>query len=86
MSVGYLAQAIVLPVFHTLQILEKQTLAATWQVGRLLSVVTTFILASRFDIDAPTTIFCYSAVQAVSCLVLLALMAKSIEKLQEVAV
>jgi O-antigen/teichoic acid export membrane protein len=86
MSIGYLAQAIVLPVFHTLQILEKQTLAATWQVGRLLSVVTTFTLASRFDIDAPTTIYCYSTVQAVSCLVLLALMAKSIEKLQEVAV
>jgi len=84
MSIGYLAQAIVLPVFHTLQILEKQTLAATWQVGRLLSVVTTFALASRFDIDAPTTIFCYSAVQAISCLVLLALMARSIEKQQEV--
>jgi O-antigen/teichoic acid export membrane protein len=83
MSLGYLAQAIVLPVFHTLQLLEKQTVAAGWQIGRLLSVVTTFTLASHFDIDAAATIFCYSAVQAVACLALLALMAKSIETLQE---
>ncbi len=84
MSVGYLAQAIVLPVFHTLQLLEKQTLAAGWQLGRLLLVAATFTTASQLDLSAPVTIFCYSAVQATACVVLLLLMARSIEKLQQV--
>ncbi|MBV8651015.1 MAG: oligosaccharide flippase family protein [Alphaproteobacteria bacterium] len=84
MSLGYLAQAIVLPVFHTLQILEKQTLAAAWQLSRLLLVAATFLAASRFNIEAPLAIFGYSVVQALSCGVLLVLMAQSIEKLQQV--
>ena len=84
MSVGYLAQAIVLPVFHTLQLIEKQTVAACWQLGRLLTVVATFTTASRLDLSAPMTIFCYSAVQAACCVALLVLMAKSIDKLQRV--
>jgi O-antigen/teichoic acid export membrane protein len=82
MSLGYLAQAIVLPVFHTLQILEKQTIAAAWQLGRLVLVVITFALAITFDLSAATTIFCYSATQAISCTILLALMAKAIQRLQ----
>ncbi len=85
MSLGYLAQAIVLPVFHTLQLLEKQTLAAGWQLSRLVLVLTTFATASEFDLSPPTTIFCYSAVQAVCSVALLGLMAKSIQKLQTVA-
>jgi O-antigen/teichoic acid export membrane protein len=84
MSIGYLAQAIVLPVFHTLQLLEKQTIAAGWQLGRLLSVVATFSIASYLNLSAPLTILCYSAVQALCCVALLVLMAKSIEKLQQV--
>jgi O-antigen/teichoic acid export membrane protein len=82
MSLAYLAQAIVLPVFHTLQILEKQTLAAGWEIGRLSLVVIAFGLSASFDMGAPWTIFCYSAAQALSCIILLALMAKSIERLQ----
>jgi O-antigen/teichoic acid export membrane protein len=83
MSVGYLAQAIVLPVFHTLQILEKQALAAVWQVGRLLLVLTTFTVAKEYDVAPTITVFSYSAVQAVACLVLLLLMTISIQKLQK---
>jgi O-antigen/teichoic acid export membrane protein len=82
MSLAYFAQAIVLPVIHTLQILERQTLAAGWEIGRLLLVVTTFGLGTSFDVSAPSTIFCYSAAQAFSCIILLALMAKSIQRLQ----
>ena len=82
MSLAYLAQAIVLPVFHTLQILEKQTIAAGWQVGRLLLVLITFFLSITFDLSAAATIFCYSAAQALTCTILLALMAKSIQRLQ----
>lgn len=83
MSVGYLAQAVVLPVFHTLQILEKQVLAAGWQIGRLILVATTFTLARRYDIPSTTTVFIYSVVQAVSCVALLLLMTVSIQKLQK---
>jgi O-antigen/teichoic acid export membrane protein len=82
MSLAYLAQAIVLPVFHTLQILERQTLAAGWEFGRLSLVVIAFGLSTSFDVGAPWTIFCYSAAQAFSCTILLALMAKSIQRLQ----
>jgi O-antigen/teichoic acid export membrane protein len=82
MSLAYLTQAIVLPVFHTLQILEKQTIAAGWQVGRLLLVLITFFLSITFDLSAAATIFCYSAAQALTCTILLALMAKSIQRLQ----
>lgn len=82
MSVAYLAQAVVLPVFHTLQILEKQATAAAWQVGRLLLVVTIFGVSAHFDVSAPWAIFCYSAGQAFSCMVLMALMGRSIQRLQ----
>ncbi|MDB5395744.1 MAG: hypothetical protein JWM91_3250 [Rhodospirillales bacterium] len=82
MSLGYLVQAVVLPVFHTLQLLEKQTLAAVWQVGRLILVIVTFIATARLGVSAPWTIFWYSVVQAVTCGALLFLMARSIEKLQ----
>jgi O-antigen/teichoic acid export membrane protein len=84
MSVGYLAQAIVLPVFHTLQILEKQVLAAVWQISRLVVVVTIFSLAKHLGVAPPITIAAYSAVQAMCCCVLLLLMMKSIQKLQKV--
>jgi O-antigen/teichoic acid export membrane protein len=82
MSLAYLTQAIVLPVFHTLQILERQTVAAIWQLGRLALVVLMFFLSTTFELSAPATIFCYSATQALSCTILLALMAKSIQRLQ----
>lgn len=82
MSIGYLIQAVVLPVFHTLQIMEKQALAAAWQTGRLVSVVSGFALCSYYGVSAPWTIFCYSATQALACLVLFALIAKSIKSIQ----
>ncbi len=82
MSLGYLAQAVVLPVFHTLQILERQALAATWQLTRLGLVAVLFVLPARFGFSAPVTIFCYSVAQAVSCALLLVIMARSIQSLQ----
>jgi O-antigen/teichoic acid export membrane protein len=81
-SLGYLAQAAVLPVFHTLQLLEKQTMAAAWQLGRLLLIVATIGFAVHEHFSAPWTIFCYSAAQVVCCAVLFGLMAWSIERLQ----
>ncbi|PKU23234.1 lipopolysaccharide biosynthesis protein [Telmatospirillum siberiense] len=83
MSLGYLAQALVQPVFHTLQILEKQILAAGWQIGRLIFTVGVFEAGARlYGFDAPWVIAGYSAAQALCCLVLLALMARSIRQLK----
>ncbi|MDR3434982.1 oligosaccharide flippase family protein [Telmatospirillum sp.] len=84
MSLGYLALAIVQPVFHTLQILEKQSLAAAWQIGRLLLTAGTFELGAALGYDAPWVIAGYGAAQAVACIVLLLLMAHSIQQLQKV--
>jgi O-antigen/teichoic acid export membrane protein len=83
MSLGYLSQAIVLPVFHTLQILEKQALAAGWQIARLVLVAATFFAAWAFKLEAPVAILGYSVAQAICCGALLVLMTKSIDKLQE---
>lgn len=82
MSLAYLAQAMVLPVFHTLQILEKQSMAAAWQIGRLTLIVTTLGLSAHFDIPAPWAIFCYSTAQALACTILFMLMASSIHRLE----
>jgi hypothetical protein len=81
-SLGYFAQAVVLPVFHTLQLLEKQALAAAWQLGRLLLIVGIICLAVHENVSAPWTIFWYSAGQALCCAVLFGLMALSVERLQ----
>jgi O-antigen/teichoic acid export membrane protein len=81
-SLTYLAQAAVLPVFHTLQILEKQKMAAAWQIGRLILTVGAFFGAKALGFTAPMVIATYSAAQAVACVALLLMMAHSIQQVQ----
>ena len=81
-SIAYLAQAVVLPVFHTLQLLERQRLAAGWQIGRLILTVGIFSTGVALDFPAPAVIAAYSAGQAVACAILLVLMARSINQIQ----
>lgn len=83
-SIAYLAQAVVLPVFHTLQLLEQQRMAAAWQIGRLILTVGIFSAGVALDFSAPAVIAAYSVGQAVACAVLLALMARSINQIQQV--
>ncbi len=78
----YLAQAIVLPVFHTLQLLERQRMAAAWQIGRLVLTVGVFSAGVALDFSAPAVIAAYSAAQAVACAVFLVMMARSIQQVQ----
>jgi O-antigen/teichoic acid export membrane protein len=85
MSIGYLAQLVVMPVFHTLQLLEKQTLAAAWQLGRLILILGVFTASIHFGLRAPWAIFCYSVAQALSSATLFALMALAIRRLQRVS-
>ncbi|TAL00955.1 MAG: hypothetical protein EPO08_11880 [Rhodospirillaceae bacterium] len=81
MSLGYLAQAIVLPVFHTLQLLERQVTAATWQISRVVLTVAIFALGAHFGVKAPWVIFSYSVLHAAACGILLLLMESAIKKL-----
>lgn len=81
-SLTYFAQAAVLPVFHTLQILEKQSLAAGWQIGRLILTVGVFFGAIALGLSAPLVIAAYSVAQAIACVVLLLMMAHSIQQVQ----
>lgn len=81
-SLTYLAQAAIMPVFHTLQILEKQKMAAAWQIGRLIVTVGAFFGAIALGLPAPWVIAAYSAAQAVACVVLLLMMAHSIQQVQ----
>ncbi len=81
-SGAYLAQAVVLPVFHTLQLLERQRMAAAWQVGRLVLTVGVFATGVALDYSAPAVIAAYSAAQAVACAVFLVMMARSIQQVQ----
>lgn len=83
-SLAYLAQASILPVLHTLQILERQKLAAAWQLGRLVMVGAVFAAAITWEVPARWTIFAYSGAQAVCSLALFVLMAISIERLKQV--
>lgn len=80
MSIGYLAQAVVQPVFHTLQILEKQGLAAGWQIGRLLLTVTVFTVAAGLGLEPYWVITGYSAAQGLCCVALLLLMVRAIDQ------
>jgi O-antigen/teichoic acid export membrane protein len=81
-SLAYLAQAVVLPVFHTLQLLERQRMAAVWQIGRLILTVAVFAAGVALDFPAPAVIAAYSVAQAVACAVFLAMMARSIQQIQ----
>jgi len=82
MSLGYLAQAVVLPVFHTLQILERQAMAAWWQVFRLLFIIAIFVVGVHFDVSAVWIVMGYSLAQAIAGAILLILMMNAIQQLQ----
>jgi O-antigen/teichoic acid export membrane protein len=81
-SLAYLAQAVMQPVYHTLQILERQVMAATWQIARVALSVGVFVAGSYLELSAARVVFCYSLAQIACCAVLLLLISKSIQKLQ----
>jgi O-antigen/teichoic acid export membrane protein len=82
MSGAYLALAVLHPVSTSAQIMERQALALTWQAGRLLLVVASFVVAWRLGLSAVTTLWLTSLAQVVACLVMLALIANSIQRIQ----
>lgn len=80
LSLAYLLQIVLHPVSSTLQLLERQGTAAAWQVCRLIVVVTAVILPWRAGSTAVTALWCSASTEAACCLVLLALMARAIER------
>jgi O-antigen/teichoic acid export membrane protein len=79
LSVSYLMLSVLHPVSTTLQILEHQVTAVVWQVCRLVLLVAGVLLARHAGLSAVAALWITSLVQAVCCLVLLALMVGSIE-------
>lgn len=82
LSLSYMALSVLHAVSQTLQILERQALAAAWQFSRLAAVVLTVVLAWHMGSPALHALWAYSAVQALACLIMLALMAVSIKRAQ----
>ena len=82
LSLAYLMQATIQPVFHTLQLLEKQVTAALWQISRVVISIGIFILGAHLNMSPARVVLAYSIAQALCCGVLLILMASAINKLQ----
>ena len=81
-SLGYLALAVLHPVSSALQIMERQMLAAAWQVMRLVLVTGGVVAAWWLGEPAVTALWISSLAQVVACLGMLALIALSVEQIQ----
>ena len=79
-SAGYLGLAVLHPVSTMLQMLERQVAAAAWQVFRLVLVIGGFLIAWRSGFSAVTTLWLCSFLQLFAIIVVLGLIAWSIER------
>ena len=80
-SAGYLGLAVLHPVSTMLQMLERQVAAAAWQVFRLVVVVGGFLIGWRSGLSAVATLWLCSILQFFAIVVVLGLIAWSIERL-----
>jgi O-antigen/teichoic acid export membrane protein len=81
-SLGYLALAVLHPFSSALQIMERQILAAAWQVARFVLVTGGVIAAWWLALPAATALWLSSLGQMIACLGMLALIPLSIEQIQ----
>jgi len=82
LSAAYLALAVLHPVSTALQIMERQVLAAFWQAGRLILMVSSVIIPWQMGLPALTALWLSSGVQVACCVVMLALIAVSVQRIQ----
>jgi O-antigen/teichoic acid export membrane protein len=80
LSLSYLALTVLHPVSTTLQMLNRQMLAAAWQVLRLVLLITAAVLSRHFGLAAVEALWICSAVQAAACIGMLATMAICIHR------
>ena len=81
MSLAYLGLAVLHPVSTTLQMLEHQMVAATWQIIRLVMVVGAVLLPWHAGASAVTALWISSIVQAVCVVAVFAVMLVAIERI-----
>jgi hypothetical protein len=82
LSLAYLAQAVLHPVSTSLQIMERQALAAAWPAGRLALVLATVMAAWRAGLPAVTALWLASLAQLVACGMMLLLISWSIGQIE----
>jgi len=83
LSVAYLALVVLHPVSTLPQIMERQVMAATWQVGRLILVIASAVIAWQLGWSALTALWISSLAQAVACTAMLGLIAVSIQRIEQ---
>ncbi len=74
LSLSYLALTVVHPVSATLPMLNRQVLAAVWQVSRLAFLIAAAVLSRRAGLPAVAALWVCSATQAAMCAGMLATM------------
>lgn len=75
LSLAYVALTVVHPVSTTLQMLNRQKLAAAWQSLRLILLVAATVMCAHRGLPAVSALWVCSTVQAIACLAMLATMA-----------
>lgn len=83
LSIALLPQLVTHALTHTLQMLERQKLSAVWEVCRMLAVLIALVGASMLGFSALHGLLAYSICQAAAQLVLLGLMYRSIQQIQD---
>lgn len=83
LSIAMLPQLVTHALTHTLQVLEKQKLSAIWEVCRMIAVITALVGGSYMGLSALHGLLAYSICQAGAQIVLLALMYRSIQQIQD---
>jgi O-antigen/teichoic acid export membrane protein len=82
LSPAYLALAVLHPVSTSLQILERQVLAASWQAVRLVLVAGSAVIAWTLGLPALAALWFGSLAQVAACLAMLVLITLSIQRIQ----
>jgi O-antigen/teichoic acid export membrane protein len=80
LSLAYLLQIVLHPVSGTLQLLERQAMAAVWQICRLVLVLIAVLVPWRSGTTAVSALWISALTETACCLTLLALMASTIEQ------
>jgi O-antigen/teichoic acid export membrane protein len=83
LSIAYLMQSVTRAVGHTLQILERQSLLASWSIGRFLVIASGFWVSHRYGFTAPQSVLLYSISQAAAEAANFFLMYRSILRLRK---
>jgi O-antigen/teichoic acid export membrane protein len=83
LSVSYLALAVLHPVSTLPQIMERQVMAAAWQVGRLILVIASAIVAWQLGWSALTALWLSALAQGIACATMLGLIAAAVQRLKQ---